>query len=189
MQAALELVAEGRSFSSLGLREITRSAGVVPTSFYRHFRDTEALGLELVEESGLTLRRLLREARRQGMPGEDIIRHSVGIYVEYLHANRLHMLFIACERLSGPPAVRDAIRREVGHFADDMAQDLHELGLLTGLSGGALRMVCALAVSTMLNAAVEILDLAARGKAEEEELVAQLIDQLRVIFLGAGAWQ
>jgi AcrR family transcriptional regulator len=52
LQAALNLMGEGRSFTSLGLREIAREAGVVPNAFYRHFRNTDELGLVLVEEAG-----------------------------------------------------------------------------------------------------------------------------------------
>ena len=58
IQAALNLVNGGSSFTALGIREITREAGVVPTAFYRHFRNTDELGLALVEEGGMTLRRL-----------------------------------------------------------------------------------------------------------------------------------
>jgi len=35
--------------ASLGIREVTRQAGVVPTSFYRHFRNMDDLGLQLVD--------------------------------------------------------------------------------------------------------------------------------------------
>jgi TetR/AcrR family transcriptional regulator, fatty acid biosynthesis regulator len=72
MQAALELVGQGRGFTSLSLREVTREIGVVPASFYRHFKDMDELGLALVEEGGMTLRRLLREARRSGFPPKDM---------------------------------------------------------------------------------------------------------------------
>lgn len=187
MEAALQLVAEGRGFSGLGLREIARAAGVVPTAFYRHFRDTEDLGLALVEESGLTLRRLLREARRGDLPAQDIIRHSVGIYVDYLYAHRLQMHFIAAERLGGPRVIREAIRREVAHFVDDMAQDLRALGFLPHLAPDSLRSVCTLVVGTMLNAAGEILDLP--GRDDAAPLVEQFNRQLRLIFLGADAWK
>ena len=54
-QAALALMGEGRSFTSLGIREITREAGMVPNAFYRHFRNTDELGLALVEEVGVTV--------------------------------------------------------------------------------------------------------------------------------------
>ncbi len=46
-----------RSFASLSLREVAREAGIAPTSFYRHFRDVDELGLTMVDESGLMLRR------------------------------------------------------------------------------------------------------------------------------------
>ena len=72
LQAALTLMGEGRSFTSLGLREIAREAGVVPNAFYRHFRNTDELGLVLVEEVGITLRRLLREARKMDVAPRDI---------------------------------------------------------------------------------------------------------------------
>jgi AcrR family transcriptional regulator len=48
LQATLALAA-AHGFSSLGLREVSRAAGIAPTSFYRHFADMEALGLELIK--------------------------------------------------------------------------------------------------------------------------------------------
>lgn len=188
MHAALELLAQGRGFGSLGLREVTRGAGVVPTAFYRHFSDMEALGLALVEEGGATLRHLLREARRSDLPAADIIRHSVGVYVAYLHAHPLHMRFIAAERLNGPPLVRAEIRREVTRFSDDLAEDLRALGFLPHLSPDALATVCGLVVSVMLDAAGEILD-APADDATQRMLADKLTDRLRLIFLGAGAWR
>ena len=52
----------------------------MPNAFYRHFRNTDELGLALVEEVGVTLRRLLREARQTGPGGAgdgDVVRRSV----------------------------------------------------------------------------------------------------------------
>jgi AcrR family transcriptional regulator len=43
-------MSDGRSFVSISLREVTREAGVVPTAFYRHFKDMDELGLALVDE-------------------------------------------------------------------------------------------------------------------------------------------
>jgi len=68
-EAALSLIGQGRSFTSLSLREITREAGIVPAAFYRHFSDMDQLGLALVEMGGVTLRLILREAGRDGIPG------------------------------------------------------------------------------------------------------------------------
>ena len=61
MRAALTLMTEGSSFGALSLRGVTREAGLAPTAFYRHFKDMEELGLVLVDETFVTLRRLLRD--------------------------------------------------------------------------------------------------------------------------------
>ncbi len=189
LEAALRLMNEGRSFTSLGLREITRAAGVVPTSFYRHFQDVDELGLALVEETGATLRRLLREARKAGVPPTHIIRHSVQIYEQFVEAHRLHIMFMAGERWGGSPLIRRAIRYEVQHFATEMAQDLRELNLLPSLTMPTLQTICGLVVNTMLNAATDILDLPPDQPQVEEELMENFVRQLRVIFLGATQWR
>ena len=189
MDAALRLMSEGRSFTSLGLREITREAGVVPTSFYRHFSDLDELGLALVEETGLTLRRLLREARRAGVPPIRIIAHSVQIYRQFVREHRLHIHFMASERWGGSPLIRRSIRYETQHFATEMAQDLRDLSLLPGLSMGTLQMVCGLVVNTMLNAASDFIDLPTDQPKVEDELTENFVRQLRVIFLGATQWK
>lgn len=190
LDAALKLISEGRSFTGLGLREITREAGVVPTSFYRHFRDLDELGLALVEEGGLTLRRLLREARKAGVPADDIIRGSVRIYLSYVREHHLHFGFIVGERMGGSPGIRRAIRTEVTHFTNEMAQDIQQLGLLRReLSTGTLQMICGLVVSTMLNAASDILDLPPGQPRLEQELLEHYVRQLRLVFLGAMQWK
>jgi len=191
IDAALQLMNEGRSFNSLGLREITRVAGVVPTSFYRHFRDTSELGLVLVEESGLTLRRMLREARRSGgNPARDIIRRSVQVYKEFVLANRLHFLFVSGERHGGSPVIRSAIRNEVSQFIAEMTQDLRHLAIFPHLSPDALQMICGLVVNTMLNAATDILDLPADAPAETAKAQEDnFVKQLRVVFFGAQLWK
>jgi TetR/AcrR family transcriptional regulator, fatty acid biosynthesis regulator len=188
-QAALTLMSRGRSFTSLSLREVTREAGVVPTAFYRHFSDMDELGLALVEEGGLTLRRLLREARAAGVPDVDMIRRSVRIYKEYVEHNRLHILFIAGERMGGSPVIRAAVRREIAHFANEMAQDLRELNFLPHLSTATLQMVCGLVVNTMISAASDILDLPSGQPQLEQELVGNFVRQLRLVFLGAAMWR
>jgi TetR/AcrR family transcriptional regulator, fatty acid biosynthesis regulator len=189
LEAALRLMREGRSFTGLSLREVTREAGVVPTAFYRHFRGMDELGLALVEGGGVTLRRLLREARRQDVQFTDMIRGSVLVYKRYVEDNRLQFLFIAGERAGGSPLIREAIRREVTHFTSEMAQDLRGLNAFPGLSIASLQMICGLVVNSMLNAAIDILDLPPNQPQQERELVDNFVRQLRVIFLGAQRWK
>ena len=189
VEAALVLIGQGRSFSSLSLREITREAGIVPAAFYRHFRDLDELGLALVEMGGATLRRLLRDVRRNGLPPTGMLRASVLVYKRFVEERSLVFRFIAGERSGGSRVIRDAIRSEESHFASEMVLDLRTLGTLPDLSTATMQMICGLVVTTMLNAASDILDLPERQPKREKELVDNFVWQLRIVFLGAARWR
>lgn len=189
LDAALTLVGEGRSFTSLALREIARQADVAPNAFYRHFRSTDDLGLELVEEMGITLRRLLREARQVELGQGNILRRSVRIYQDYVKANRLQFQFITSERSGGSRVLRLAIRNDVTHFTNEMAQDFRTLGLYRDLPTARLQMVCGLVVMTMLAAATDILDLPPGQPLLEREMEQNFVRQLQIILLGAAQWK
>jgi AcrR family transcriptional regulator len=189
MQAALQLMGDGRSFTSLGIREIAREAEMVPNAFYRHFRNTDELGLALVEEVGITLRRLLRDARQADATQDDMVRRSVQVYHQYVLQNRLLFLFISSERSGGSRILRMAIRNDVTHFTNEMAQDFRRLGVYNDLSTPSLQMVCGLVVTTMLAAAPEILDLPPHQHLLEREMTENFVHQLQVVLLGATLWK
>ena len=189
LQAALDLMGEGRSFTSLGIREVAREAGMVPNAFYRHFRNTDELGLALVEEVGITLRRLLREARQTTVATDSMVRRSVGVYCQYVKQNRLQFLFISSERSGGSRILRLAIRNEVNHFTNEMAQDFRRLGVYPDMPTSSLQMVCGLIVTTMLAAAPEILDLPPDQPLLETEMTENFVHQLQVVLLGARCWK
>lgn len=189
LDAALSLMEAGRGFSSLSLREVTREAGVVPAAFYRHFSDLDQLGLALVEACGLTLRRLLREVRRQELPPTQMLRSSVITYKNYVKHNHRYFRFAASARGGGSPSIRKAIRIEESHFANEMAQDMRDLGLMPQLSMDALQVICGLVVTTMMNAASDILDLPEGNVQAEKEMTENFVMQLRLVFLGARSWK
>lgn len=189
MQAALSLMSEGRSFTSLGIREIAREAGMVPNAFYRHFRTTDELGVALVDEVGVTLRQLLREARQPGMSNIAMVRRSVAVYHRYVLDNRVLFLFIAGERSGGSRALRQAIRSEVRHFVDELVQDMRHMGLYPEMSSMNLRMIGELIITTMLSAVPDIVDLPDGHSTLEHEMLQNFVHQLQVIFLGASSWR
>lgn len=189
LHATLGLIAEGRSFTSVGIREIAREAGMVPNAFYRHFRNTDELGLALVEDAGITLRRLLREARQAGVPPRSMVRRSVEAYYQYVKQNRPQFLFISSEHAGGSRILRMAIRNEVSHFTHEMAQDFRTLGFLPTLPTASLHMVCGLIVTTMLAAAPQILDLPDEQALLEAEMKDNFVRQLQVVLLGAARWR
>ncbi len=189
LQAALALIGEGRSFTSLGIREIAREAAMVPNAFYRHFRSTDDLGLALVEEVGITLRRLLREVRQNAVEQAEMTRRSVQVYHQYIIQNRLLFLFISSERSGGSRILRLAIRNEVNHFTNEMAQDFRRMGVYKDMSTQSLQMVCGLIVTTMLAAAPEILDLPPEQPLLETEMIENFVRQMLVVLLGASRWR
>ena len=189
VQAALQLMGEGRSFTSLGIREIAREAGMVPNAFYRHFRNTDELGLSLVDEVGLTLRQLLRQARQPGSADTSVVRESVRVYHRYVRDNRLLFLFISSEHAGGSRILRMAIRQEVRHFVDEMASDMQALPAYRELPLATLQMVSSLIVNTMLAAAPEILDLPSDQPSLEQAMAHRFVQQLQLILLGAACWR
>jgi hypothetical protein len=131
----------------------------------------------------------LREARRDGLPVRDVIRNSVRIYKSYLEEHPRQFLFVASERSGGSPVIRAAVRREIDHFANEMAQDLRELRYFPHLSIETLQMLCGVVVNVMLSAVADILDLPPGQPRAEEELLDNFVRQLRLVFLGAAAWR
>jgi len=119
MNAALQWVEEGQHFSSLSIREVAKRAGVVPTAFYRHFKDLDDLALNLVDELSLVLRQLMREVRQNRVAPTNIIRDSVQQYCQYVAAQRVFFLFMSQSMTGGTSLIRQAVRSELQYFAKD----------------------------------------------------------------------
>jgi AcrR family transcriptional regulator len=108
VEAAFSQLSAERSFASLSLREVAREAGIAPTSFYRHFRDVDELGLTMVDESGLMLRQLMRQARQRIAKGGSVIRTSVSTFMEFIGNNPNAFRLLLRERARGVSCRRRA---------------------------------------------------------------------------------
>jgi AcrR family transcriptional regulator len=188
LDAALALLGD-KSFGSLGLREVAREAGVVPSAFYRHFDSMEELGLVLIDDSFRTLRRMIRDARSEPLAYEHVIRSSVEILVRHVHEHRLHFRFIARERASGVPVLRQAIRAEIRLFTSELATDLARFPYLGDWSTEDLGVLATLIVNTMVTTAEAIVDAPTDSRAAEDEVVRMAQKQLLLIALGVPAWR
>ncbi|MES2720365.1 MAG: HTH-type transcriptional repressor FabR [Pseudomonadota bacterium] len=186
IEAALTLMHEGAGFSGLSLREVARQAGLVPTGFYRHFPDMDALGLNIAAESCQTLRRMMREVRLRAQGGA-AVHESVRALVAFIREQPLYFEFLARERAGGPPSVRQAIHAEIRHFVAELSDDLHKWPAFHRFPVEDLAMLADLVVNTVIHLA---LDLLAMGHEEAEEaLINRTTKQLRLIMLGALDWQ
>ena len=188
MDSALALVAEGNHYSSLSIREVAKRAGVVPNAFYRHFKDLDELGLALADQLGLLLRQIMRQARLQGLAADSMISDSVDFYIEYVQKDPALFRFMAQSITGGSPAMREAMRNELGHFAKEMVMDMNRLGILTHISGIDMDMLGHLVVQTVFGTTTEILDLPESSANMIAAIHERTIKQVRLIFLGASAW-
>lgn len=188
MDAALALVGKGRHFASLGIREVTRQAGVVPTSFYRHFKNMDDLGLQLVDELGLVLRRMMREARSNVLQADKLIDESVGIFVSHARNNRSFFMFMAQGLAGESQAVQEGIRSEMRYFASELANDLRRLRVVEHLNDADLDMTCDLVVRSVAFSLTDLLSIAPDDDTQIEQVRKRTARFLQLIFVGAANW-
>lgn len=181
IHAAFSLLDENRSLSAISLREVAREAGIAPTSFYRHFKDMDELGLTLVDEAGLALRQLMRQARRRIASGGSVIHTSVETFMEFITANKNVFRLLLREHTGTSTAYRLAVLREIQHFIEELTdyiieQQNVEYRIAVIQADAMVRLV--------FSAGAEALEADAELRAEIGDRVKM---QLRFVQLGAAA--
>jgi AcrR family transcriptional regulator len=179
IEAAFSLLDEQRSLSSISLREVARAAGIAPTSFYRHFKDIDELGLTLVDEAGLALRQLMRQARVRIASGGGVINTSVDTFMEFITANNNVFRLLLREHTGTSTAFRAAVLREIKHFNVELTDYTIST---TGLPYNIANLQAEAMVKLVFSAGAEALDASDEQKANVAERVKL---QLRFVVNGA----
>lgn len=182
IDAALRLSAE-RGFSGISLREVAREAGIAPTAFYRHFHDMDDLGLALIDEVGLSLRQLMRQARQRFVEqGRSVVRASIEAFMEFIHDNANLFRVLLGERLGSSSAFRKALHLEMDRFIGELTEDLERGATLAkrplldaGLTAEAI-------VAVVFTVGAESLDLPTHSR---KQLAERIIQEIRIIMCGA----
>ncbi|AEY00046.1 DNA-binding transcriptional repressor FabR [Oceanimonas sp. GK1] len=182
VEAAFRQLSAERSFSSLSLREVAREAGLAPTSFYRHFKDMEELGLTLVDEGGLTLRQLMRQARQRIADGGSVIQISVKTFMEFIDSSPDVFRLLLRERSGTSAAFRQAVAREIQHFTAELTDYLEEK---QNTSRDYAEAQAQAMVTLVFSAGADALDM---NEEERAALAERMILQLRMIAKGADAY-
>ena len=123
-QATLNLIGPQKSIASLSLREIAREAGIAPNSFYRHFKDIDQLAIELIDQAGIVLRQIIREARMQASLEHSIIRSSVEIFMQQLDVDEGYLSLLLREGYTGSASYKAAVERQLNTFEQELQDDL-----------------------------------------------------------------
>lgn len=179
IEAALSQLSAERSFSGLSLREVAKEAGLAPTSFYRHFADMDELGLTLVDEAGLTLRQLMRQARQRIAKGGSVIKISVHTFMEFVENSDSSFRLLLRERSGTSAAFRAAVNREIRYFTLELSDYLQTANKL---DAEVAYLQANAAVTIVFSAGAEALDM---DKKEREQLIDNIVLQLRFIARGA----
>lgn len=179
IDAAFSLLDEQRGLSSVSLREVARKAGIAPTSFYRHFADIDELGLTLVDEAGLALRQLMRQARIRIESGGSVIHTSVVTFMEYVSANNNVFRLLLREHTGTSQAFRAAVQREILHFVEELTD---YTVATTKMSREMSALQAEAMVRIVFSAGAEAID----ATPEEVDIIARRLEtQLRFITIGA----
>ena len=179
VDAAFSLLNEDKSLSATSLREIAREAGIAPTSFYRHFNDMDELGLTLVDEAGLALRQLMRQARQRLESGGGVIDTSVDTFMEFISDNKNVFRLLLREHTGTSLAYRAAVLREIQHFIEELSDyiviQLNLPRALANLQAEAM-------VKLVFSAGAEALD---AEHSRQAEIANRVKHHLRIVQLGA----
>ncbi|MDA8622348.1 HTH-type transcriptional repressor FabR [Psychrosphaera sp.] len=180
VDAAFRMLSPDQSFANLSLREVAREAGIAPTSFYRHFKDMDELGLTLVDEAGLMLRQLMRQARARIDKGKgSVVQTSISTFMEFVEINGNEFRLLLRERSGTSKAFRLAVNREIQHFVEELTEYIQTK--TNSNHQDALYEADAL-VTIVFNAGAEALDL---SQEKRELLSIKVVRQMRFIAKGS----
>lgn len=196
IQAALQLSAEN-GYASLSLRSVARKAGIAPTSFYRHFRDMDELGLEIVDQATIVLHKCLNEAVGKMLlqtgecdnPSDNlpiIIENILSPYLETFMAcfethNYLMRLFLQ-ERSGSSQALRDRISLEIDTLTEELFQVLEKINIIIGNRFNDMRVIAETMILFSFHSGLELLACSESDRLQQNEQTSQI---LTVFLLGA----
>ncbi|VFB01770.1 HTH-type transcriptional repressor fabR [Nocardia cyriacigeorgica] len=182
LDGTLALAAD-RGFAALSLREIARSAGIVPTAFYRHFASLDDLGATLVDEGVKALRLALRQLRRRP---DAHLSETVRFVFDQVAEKQELFGFLTRERRGGSAALRRAIDMEMQLIVRELVVDFSRISALDTWSSEDLELAADLIVSTVADG---IADYVAAAPRDRQHTIDRTVYQVRLIALGMGVWK
>ncbi|MDI9243877.1 TetR family transcriptional regulator [Marinobacter sp. CHS3-4] len=158
IQAALRLITESRSLTSLGLRELAREAGLNPNTFYRHFRTLDEFGLQVLGYVAEDMKAEVRKLRQMAASSEQASHDTVSFVYEYFAANPA-AITVAVRELHGPsPLLRNALEHQLAASAREMAEDIIERNLVTLVAPVTIHEISQMTIRYILFRAMDYID-------------------------------
>lgn len=169
VQAALRLITESRSLTSLGLRELAREASLNPNTFYRHFNSLDEFGLQVLGYVAEDMKAEVRKLRQMAASSEQATRDTVSFVYQYFLANPA-AITVAVRELHGPSALlRSALESQLNTSAREMAEDIIERNLVTAVPPSTIQEISGMTIRYILFRAMDYIDKPdQRGKIQRE---------------------
>jgi AcrR family transcriptional regulator len=200
--AVLDLCMTGQAFSSISLRQVTREVGVVPTAFYRHFDDMEALGKSLVEEelgqALIVLRDRLQIGRQRSFDRQ--IAKSIKIFFQAIDEHPRFWQFTVSERFGGSEAVRRALNEQIKLLSIIVGEDLVLQPAFAHINAFDRRLLAEAGVNLFFSWIIDWLELSYSEfhddeadndeiEAKKQEMLLHCTRQAQMLFYGAYNWK
>lgn len=196
IQAALELCAE-EGYASLSLRSVARKAGIAPTSFYRHFREIDEMGVEMVAQAKVVLDDFLAQARKkmtipaikknddsadQAKSVECITRPFAETFISVMEKNSQLVHLFLQEKTGSSEALRDAIFEATDQLTGMLAEDLNQLCKSSENNLGDISLIAETMLTIVSACGMEMI---VRPDAKPKTITGRAILKLNLLLMGA----
>ncbi len=183
IDAALNLSYQRRSFSSLGIREIAREAGLSAPAFYRHFLDLPDLGTALINQVENAVISAFREVRASTADEAEIdIRAAlVKRFFQWSVDNPKPIIVAASEAFGSLEQMRSGLKTTIRMVSEDICTDPRISALLPGLPMDQMHEILEILAQNILFMAVEFV----QYPEQRDAIYARAMRIVDVIFAGA----
>ena len=196
INAAIELCAE-EGYASLSIRSVARKAGIAPTSFYRHFRDIDELGVAIVDKAKIVLTNCINQIR-QKMPEscgdnvftseqllqsiESLVRPFVETFIECIKQNNQLLCLFFQERTGNSEQMRKSISEGIDSLIEALNQDLKRIHKDISKENIDISLISESMIAIAIYDSVAML---LDQKLENSQIIENIIKKLNWLLLGA----
>jgi len=198
IEAALELCSE-EGYASLSLRSVARKAKIAPTSFYRHFRDIDELGVAMVDKGAIVLNEWLGRLIDK-MSFTNIEKDSLKIltqfienftvsfaksFIDYMTNNEYLLRLFFQERTGSSEALRYSISNAEKQLTEKLSNHLHKIDQELNIGFEDISLIS----ETILRiASSDGLEMIIKQDIQNNDIVNHLIQKLSIFLLGASSY-
>lgn len=195
INAVLSLSQQGRTFSSMSLREITGEVNLAPATFYRHFQNMDQLGLELIDHLGIYLNGGFSQIYKMALHNPQQHEQRLDCLLEMVNQRPDYWSFFIHERSSGSLVIRKALQREVNFLVEFTTTTMQQMQDFEQLKDSdSLSVFAEMFVHMSFCWALEWLDLLyesdlAQRELQQQKFKAKALLQLKLLYNGIQNWQ